>query len=349
MKVGFILTGGIGDAILWIAVAKKIQEMFDGDFVLLYFNNHMEPIVNTLENAETRFREIDYWGTSEDTVKTNLSDCDLVVWNRFERDNDGLCNFFYAVNEEFIPYVRDKRAEYMANLSKDLGREVKSIDEEIYNGLIHILVNEDDYFIDARRFGIDVSYEDVNIDIPDATIEKHDDMIRQFDPYVILHDSRLDNIHHLKSWDFDKWNELSNNLSENMSCNIVHLLSSNQGAFDKSIIHSKIIGDDATFFDYLYLLKRSSLYIGTDSWPAHAAIFLPDTEFVFLKGPSSKRVDHMGKYSSIIRKGKCQACEYISLDKCILGRGTKKCMNSISVEEVINIIHKKGTLQKYFV
>ena len=121
---------------------------------------------------------------------------------------------------------------------------------------------------------------------------------------------------------------------------MLHLRTSGQELFAGCEDCAEVLGrelDGATpkFADYLGLLARCSLYVGTDSWPAHAAIKLPRTRFVLLKGAVSKRWDHEGRFSRIIRKSGCQACEGLpgGYEECFWKR-ERECMRSISVDEV---------------
>lgn len=341
--IAFCMGGGIGDAILCVPVIRRMQSTFDEPIVVFYCDGNLTPILGTIPDVELRFFETYWWDSQLECVKNAVSDCSLIIWNRFESDNDEKCNYFYANDEKWLPFVRMKREEYRRNLSSELGREIGDLEEEVSRGLMFELSGDSNFYSDWNRFGIDVSYDDVHMDIPVEFEEKHAGAISKLGPYAILHDSRLpedgkSRPHWIKCWYTERWNQLSSHLSSEYGLCVVQMRSDLSPMFSGTICHEDIIGGDATFFDYLTLVKNSSLYVGTDSWPAHAAVFLKNPVFVILKGPSVRRWDHFNRYASILRKGNCQGCEYISLDDCIFGSGARWCMDSIGIEDVKKVI-----------
>lgn len=340
--IAFCLTGGIGDAIFSVPVINKIKEVFQDDVVVLYFDHRSTPIIKTSCAVDLRLIERDF--LSPDEVYSKISDCNLAIWNTFKIDNDGHCNFFYAIDKSKIGIVRERRELYLNNLSAVCGRKITDIRNHVKLGLMNFLSNEKDYYADFKRFGIDVSFEDVKLDIPQEVIDRNKKSIDSLGNYRIVHDSRLSshgkNMGFFKSWYTDRWEELCEKLQEdNPYSIIVHMVSEDQKPFDRCMDHKKFIGKDAEFFDYLYLISRSDLYVGTCSWPSIAAIFLKRTKFVILRGPTIKRWDFGNKFSTIIRKGDCQACQGINYE-CPFGNSKRNCMKNITVEEVLQEIRK---------
>jgi len=331
-QIGYILTGGIGDCILSIPIIKKLNNIFNTKINVLFFTKASLPILQTLDYCIPKYSDIDL-SLDYKKIYEELNFCDLIVWNRFEKDNDGFSNFFYAKNEKFIDFVREKRNLYLKNLSEVVGREIKDV-KHTFPSVVPFLNLESNYYVDWNRFGLDIKYKDLDIEVPKSI--KNSEFIDKIDNLCIFHDSRLEELdrsYSVKSWDRDKWEDLVVRLKKKFF--IVHFNNINQTPFFGSTSIFKLLGGNPNFFDYLYLLDRAKLYIGTDSWPAHAAIFLKNTKFILLKGAVSKRWDHNKKFSDIIRKGKCNCCEYISLETCIFDKGMKRCMKSILVEDVL--------------
>jgi ADP-heptose:LPS heptosyltransferase len=109
-----------------------------------------------------------------------------------------------------------------------------------------------------------------------------------------------------------------------------------------AIPHTDVLGKKMSFYEVLSLIANSRLYIGTDSWPGHAAIYQRAPSYILLKGAVSKRWDHKEKYSDTIREGNCQFCErFVShLGTCAFNPVEKECMKLITVEKVIERIDK---------
>lgn len=343
--IAFCMGGGIGDAILCLPVIETLKKKFGEKFVIFYCDKNLTPILETIQDVELRFFETYWWDSQLACVKNAVSDCDLVIWNRFEYDNDGECNYFYANDPKWIPFTREMREIYRKSLSLELGRPIGRLQDEVARGLMLQLANDSNYYSDWLRFGIKISYDEVHMEVPDEVKKTHFQKFSDFGKFVILHDSRLPETnkkrpHWIKCWYLDRWNELSASLTKQYNCKIVQMRSDLSPKIDGTISHEEIIGDKATFFDYLYLLERCFLYVGTDSWPAHASVFMPHVSFVILKGPSVRRWDHLNAYTSIIRKGNCQGCEYVSLDECVFGAGSRTCMDMIDVESVFEKVKR---------
>ena len=337
--IGYILTGGIGDAILSLPVIEKISSILGEKVIVVCF----DPLVIQIfkySNVEVRYKEITTFDIPQ-TIYNILPDCSLAIWNRFEDDNDGFSSYFYALNKEKIDFVRKIRKVYYENLSKVIKRNVTNLKDEVLKGILQFFSSEENYYVDWNRFGIDVSYDDLNIPIPDCVVLRNKSYVESIGPYCIVHDSKMFSpIQKLKSWYPDRWERVIDFIQKELKIKVVHIHDSGQKIFPLTISHFDVIGTDAKFFDYLYLLSKAKFYVGTDSWPGHVAPFFPDVKFILLKGAVAKRWDHLRKYSTIIRKGNCQCCEYTLLEKCVFQNGLKTCMDKIIVEDVVNEIRK---------
>jgi ADP-heptose:LPS heptosyltransferase len=337
--IGYISTGGIGDAILSLPVIEKLKSYFNDEVVVLCFDVNSIPLFQSTRNSVICHNTKKLLSLDESYIF--LKGCSLAVWNRFETDNDGFNNYFYALDSSKLSIVREMREKYHKNLSNFLGRQVYDLRKEDQFSLITLFSSEENYYIDWNRFGINVSYNDLKPNIPQDVIDKNSKNVDHLGEYCIVHDSRLySSIQNIKSWYFDRWQSVVDFILKNTGIKVVQFHDRKQVLFNGAISYTDVISSEAQFFDYLYLLSRAKFYVGTDSWPGHAAIFLPEVKFILLKGAVSKRWDHMKRYSSIIRKGKCQACEYISLEECTFGNGQKGCMKEIEVDDVVNEIRK---------
>jgi ADP-heptose:LPS heptosyltransferase len=336
--IAFCLTGGIGDAILSVPIVRKIKEIFQQGVVVLYFDNRSTPIVKKMGAYDCRLIEKDTMSAHE--VYGKIEDCEMAIWNTFKIDNDGQCNFFHALHDRCIPIVRERRELYLKNLSSMYGKEIKNMREHLLSGLMEFLCNEHDYYADMKRFGIDVGYDDVNLEIPFDVVVRNKFVVDRLGEYSIVHDSRLSDekntMGFFKSWYVDRWESVCQQLGGN----IVHMKSSGQKTFSGCVQHEDVIGGGATFFDYLYLLSRCKYYIGTCSWPSIAAIFLTGPKFTILRGPTIRRWDFGEKYSTVIRRESCQACQYINYE-CRFKDGKRMCMESITVDDVIKSLENK--------
>lgn len=333
--VGFCLSGGIGDAILLLPVIQKLNSLYSGVEVVVYDQN----IVVIIESIGVKCHLIEDYkrlSVSEWVLMThNLlrsRGISLAVWSSFKTDHEGLCGLFLAVEDSAKKLVEDKRRLYYENLSKAIGKTVSSLKPRDNNlDVVKFMSEEKDFFAEWKRYGIDVSHSDVFLNSPDIKNEALD----KLSPYCILHDSKMatDTTFCSKSWYLDRWEALVPYL-KSRNFNVIHFQSRDQSLFKGCLSSNDLLPEKRNFWDYLDFLKRSSLYIGTDSWPGHAAIVLKDNKFIILKGSVCYKWDHFSKYSTVIRKGKCQCCEYLSLEKCVFGNGQKGCMDKISINDV---------------
>jgi len=333
--VGFCISGGIGDAILLSPIICRIRDTFSGVEVAVFDPN----IVTIIELIGVKCHLIDSFIhlSADDMVSGTHSflksrGCSLAIWNCFRTDHDGFCNHFFALDSSFKELVSEKRFLYYKSLSEVMGKQISPVRRTDYNlEVARFLCSEKDYFADWKRYGFKVSHEDVTLKVPNINNEA----LEKLSPYCIVHDSKLDfnNVNgSIKAWFPDRWDEISEYLSTKM--NVIHFNNKNQKVFKGCIPVVEVLPEKRNFWDYFDFIRKSFLYVGTDSWPGHTAIFLPENKFLILKGAVSYRWDHFLKYSSIIRKGKCQCCEYLSLEKCIFGNGKKCCMEQITVNDV---------------
>ncbi len=339
--IAFCVTGGIGDTLLAVPVIQKIKEMFNERILVINFDKPSEIILKNIYDVDT----LCFGGmVSHEQFYKNVKDCGLIIWNLFRKDHEGHCNLFTANNNSYKSIVSDMRKKYFINLSSDWKIEIKDLYNNAEMNMIR-LSNEEDYYIDYRRYGIDVNFSDLNIDIPEKYIIKNKNKVDSLGDYFIFHDSRLyGNQATLKGWDIKKWNSLSEKILNSYNIKIVDFFNQKEKIFKNSIPSEEIIGSEGDFFDYLYLLSRCKNYVGTCSWPSVASIFLDDVNFIIMKGPSVRRWDFESKFANIIRKGECQGCFCIDIDdgspsyqnKCRIGG--KPCMNNINVEDIISLL-----------
>lgn len=334
--VGFCLVGGIGDAILLSPVIRDLGEKYGGVEVVIYDTN----VSAIMDSLKLKYHIIKYDGristdrqvsSTHDLLKTR--GISLAVWSAFRKDHEGFCNLFIAVDDSVRKIVDNKRDIYYRNLSKDMGKDIlpAKIGGDNFE-IIKFMSVEKDYYAQWRRFGIDVSHSDICFDVP----EIKNDMLNDIVPYCILHDSRMSSDGRLctKSWYRERWEVIVPYLKDNYGLNVIHFQSNGQTIFKGCLSSNDFLPKNKSFWDYFDLLRRSELYIGTDSWPAHAAIVLPKLKSLVLKGSVCYKLDHFSNYSSIIRKGECQCCEYLYLENCVFRDGKKTCMDEIKIEDV---------------
>jgi len=343
----YFLSGGIGDAILDGPAGRIVAMERKEKARVVTFDHKVKQVLagqDWIEEIVDR-TDLEDFRSYEQAHATHANDASIIMWNYFIKDNDDEMNYFYAPVPEALPAVRERRKLYCERLSKQLGKEIVNINPQNALGLSIYFSNEDYYYADWNRFGVDVSYEDVDIQVDQAAEKRIEESSCLFDPYVILHDSRLPKAgsnkpYVLKSWYEDRWCELDDWIRRKYGAQVIQMSSPGQPRFGRAMLHTDVIGHSACFQDYLALLKHCYMYIGTDSWPCHAAIFVRDPKFVVLKGHVSKRWDHQGRFSTIIREGGCQACEFaadgvVSEQKeCLFSLEKHECMKKITVSRV---------------
>lgn len=330
----FCLTGGIGDAIMGTAVIAGLKKRYGTVKVV-----HFEDLVQQVVPESERFPQDQLFDLAD--VGRHYPDAQLAVINKFRKDNDGHLSFFYALNESMLSHVRMLRRIHLSGLASDMRRKrpLKSIGELDQLTLLRWMGAEDDYFADWCRYALSTGYDEVRLEHPFRSIAEAESL----GDFAIVHDSRLPgpdgrSSYLMKAWFPARWNALCSRLSKKMP--VVQIMSGDQLLFDGAVPHTDIIGADAVFTDYLNLLKMSRVYVGTDSWPAHAAICIRGPRFVVLKGAVAKRWDHGGRYSRIIRMGDCQACEGPrgANSSCFWRNGSHQCMDLITVDLVYNTV-----------
>jgi len=340
--VVFFQTGGIGDTILGTAVIKCLNRYYGEKIGVLCLNPLVaQALIGVNYISFVKQVRPDQCRTMEDLERV-CPEAELIIFNKFRRDMDGQLNFFCPIGDKYIENSRSFRQKFIKSVNDDLHTKATRLEDIAPLKLIRHFNNEEDYFSDWRRYGLDVSYDEVGLDIYDYTIERNAENLPS--DYFIVHDTKLPtmsgrSVYPIKAWYANEWSKLCNMLHQD-GRKIVQIVGADQPLFNHAIPHYDIIGHDAMFQDYLHLLSESKMYIGTDSWPAHAAIFIQKPEYLLLKGAVSRRWDHGGSYSNIIRVGKCQACEGppTSAHKCIWEAGNHSCMTKITAEMVMSKI-----------
>jgi len=335
-------TGGIGDAIMGTAVVAALERRYRDEVKIVHFEDLVQQVVARSERFPlAQLNDLAVVGDF-------YPDAQLAVINKFRKDNDGELSFFYALDRSMLGHVRLLRSAHMRGILDILytSRTVESLYDFDSLRLLMMMNMETNYFADWRRYGFDVGFEDVHLDhpvygIPAATA---------LGDFAVVHDSRLPgssgaSSYPMKAWYTSRWSRLCTRLAEVMP--VVQIVGADQPVFKDAVPHTEIIGTDAVFADYL-LLRQSRVYVGTDSWPAHAAICINGPKFVVLKGAVSRRWDHDGRYSRIIRVGDCQACEGPrgANSGCLWRGGSHQCMDSITVEMVFNAVMEEIAWQK---
>jgi len=330
----FCLTGGIGDAIMATSVIPALEEKYGKVKVV-----HFEDLVGQVVGMSERFPEDELLNLAD--VGKYYPEAEMAVINKFRKDNDGELSYFYALGDSMLEHVRNLRSKHIDGVRRLLG--VEDAVESLYDieslRLLRAMSGETSYFADWQRYGIDAGYEGVHLDHMNMTTHE----IRRLGDFAIVHDSRLPgpsgkSSYLMKAWYPNRWNSLCARLTKKMP--VVQIMSGDQPLFEGAIPHTDVIGGDAVFSDYLDLLRSSAVYIGTDSWPAHAAICTKGPKFVILKGAVSNRWDHDGRYSRIIRVGNCQACEGPrgANSSCFWRAGSHQCMDLITSDLVYNVV-----------
>lgn len=336
--IGFFQTGGIGDAILGTSIARNLHKLY-GEISVLYCDRLVPQVYQGMEFISSMIKIDMKKCQSQSDLSNLMKDYEFVVFNKFRKGIDGNLNFFVPVSKESFGLCEEYRKKYTESLSNDIGMKISDVSDVPKLRLISFFNSETNYFSDWNRYGVKCGYDDVKVDLYDYT-KKYFSESKIPSKFIIIHDSRFPvngkSQYLMKSWNVDKWKKLCERISCDFNMPIVQILSPGQSTFCDGIIpHYELIGKDAIFQDYLYLLSKSSVYIGTDSWPSHAAIFTRDPKYILLKGSVSRRWDHGGKYSSILRIGECQACEGALIDtsKCAWYDG-HRCMDNITVDIV---------------
>lgn len=343
----YFLSGGIGDALLDGPAGQKIAIERGERARLVTFDQKVSQV---LEGADWVEEIVDRTGLPE-LVSYDLAhelyakDASLVLWNYFIKDNDGEMNYFYAPCPKALPEVRARREAYIKALNVDLHMQIESITPQNALLLAMRMSQEDYYYADWNRFGVEVGYEDVGVSFDREANKRIVENQYLYEPYVLLHDSRLPKTgacrsYSLKSWYTDRWCELDDIIRRKYGAQIIQIASPGQPRFGRATLHTDVIGSTARFQDYLALLRHCHMYIGTDSWPGHAAIFVREPKYILLKGHVSRRWDHQCKYATILREGGCQACEFATdgtpaeQKECRFSLENHECMKKITVKKV---------------
>jgi len=327
-------TGGIGDAIMGTAVVSSLKECY-GDVKVVHFEDLVQQVMPEAE----KFPQEQLLNLAD--VGRHYPDASLAVINKFRKDNDGELSFFYALDKSMLPHVRRRRQVHLGWMHQLLNakKPVSSLREFDHLQILQAMNREANYFADWQRYGLNTGYD--RIKLPDS--QRSIPAVSALGSFAIVHDSRLpgrsgDSSYVLKSWYTGRWSELCSRLVKKMP--VIQVVGGDQKLFRDAIPHTAIIGENAVFSDYLDLLRQCRVYVGTDSWPAHAAICVEGPKFVILKGAVSRRWDHDSRFSRIIRVGGCQACEGPrgANSTCLWRSGSHECMDSITVDMVYNAV-----------
>jgi ADP-heptose:LPS heptosyltransferase len=348
--IGFFVQGGIGDAILAQPVLKKLKETYSDDICLFYFNDLVAQVLeHNFEDASLFVRAKSDKRQWRDQVYKQAEDlgCDFVFSNILIKDHEGFLNQFYAIKPAFMELERQKRQVYLSNLSERIGFEIKNVKDHLFDVMRQYSI-EDNCYVDINAFGINVSYDDMILDVPQIYYDKIQHWLDENPKFAIVHDSSMPSFEGkarmlMRSWELDRWNEVSKALV-NKGFKVVQLTGDGYPIFEGAVTQKEAVGDKMQFYTILALLSRCDLYVGTDSWPNSAAVYHRQPKYIVMKGPSVRRWDHQYKYADIVRSGSCQGCEsYVaSLDSCHFQEQKKLCMTSITAEQVLKRVELAG-------
>ena len=293
--VAFFLTGGVGDAILSTAVIKELSALY-GPLLALNFNRLAQQVLE----GQPGIAEVRHMAAHECRSMAKIAaacpEAEMVVFNKFRVDHQGRLNFFCPLSESMHAEAESRRGMYMEALRRQARVTASGIEQIDTYRLLTFFNSEQSYFADWNRYGIMASYENVGL-IPVAGKPSRVSKIPNLGRYAIVHDSKFPDVtgkttYVTKAWYGPRWSVLCRRLKSELGMdNIVQMCGLDQALFDSSAVKSEdVLGVGAEFWDYLELVRRSALYVGTDSWPGHAAILLKEKPaFVILKGAVSRR------------------------------------------------------------
>ena len=341
--VAFFLTGGLGDAILGMSVVKELSAIY-GPLLALNFNPLTRQVIEGQPGvAATKQLPADQC-RSMANIAAACPDVEMVVFNKFRRDHKGLMNFFCPLSKPMCAEAESRRIRYMEELARQTGVKAGRLEDIDTYRLLKYFNSEDNYFADWNRYGIPAGYEGVVLQPVPGKPSPRTSFFSKLGRYAVVHDSKFPGLdgksnYITKAWYGPRWSQVCRRLTSDLGMDsVVQMCSKEQPMFDQIAVRSEdVFGARADFWDYLELVRQAALYVGTDSWPGHAAVFLKGTAFVLLKGAVSRRWDHGCRYATIIRKGSCQACEgpAMSVSRCIWANGAHTCMDSITADDVI--------------
>ncbi len=153
----------------------------------------------------------------------------------------------------------------------------------------------------------------------------------------------------LKSWPIDKWNKLAGILKSQYGIKVINLSKSSNNPFSqmvlKNISPEIISADKTTLRQAMALIKRCNLFIGPDSSLLHLASCMRiETIGLYGATPVSRFYPYFHRHNVIIPKEKfdCMPCypdfkSFPCKEKLWFG----KCMEGISVEDVLELVRQK--------
>ncbi|MDP8216746.1 MAG: glycosyltransferase family 9 protein [Candidatus Kaelpia imicola] len=149
----------------------------------------------------------------------------------------------------------------------------------------------------------------------------------------------------LKDWPIAKWNELAKILKSKYSIKVINLSKRNDFFSQRVLenISDEIVSaDETTLKQAMALIKRCSLFIGGDSSLVHLASCM-GVETIGLYGPTAKIYPYF-HYHNIITSQKRYHCMPCSpgFSRCREEKvQTSPCMESISLEDVLELVERK--------
>jgi hypothetical protein len=213
--IAFGMSGGIGDAILGQPIVKKIKEVFNEEVALFYYDKTVGQVLShNYDFAHGPFFTNGVDGRDKRALykEARKQGCSLLIFNSFLLDNDDQWNIFYALDESRIDIVRERREVHLKSFNEKLKTNVDSLNDLHSLTVLNNLGLEDSYYADFRRYGFDVSEEEIVLDIPDWANEKTAEWRKNNPEYAVIHDSRLETKYRkdkehaiLKSWYADRW------------------------------------------------------------------------------------------------------------------------------------------------
>jgi len=339
--IAFVVTGGIGDAILGQPIPGKLKEMFGQDVVLYHQEGPIGQVVSHNFEVASEMRYVNAWHSYRADEMVKIVDdpsCEMIVANTFFKTST-VSSFFMPLTDEMRLKADEMNGLYISNLAKEIGVEKEQIKDIDPYQLMMYLGHCKNYYASFNRYGIDVGYEDIKLDIPEDAIERASEWIDKYGEYVVVHDSKFgDPECVIKQWSKDSWEELVECINDRYGLPIIHFRSEDQPLFDGCISSTEVFGKQFDFYSILSFISQCKLYVGTDSWPQHSAVCHQKPKYVILKGAAAMGWDGLDKYSVNIRRGDCQVCECVSPDRttCIFGKsGNVDCMQEIAVADVM--------------
>jgi len=343
--IAFLMTGGIGDAIVNQPVPEKLREMFDEEVFLFYFDKPVKQVIShNFDSVCGSDLALEWQKHKREKLydQARSKGCTLAISNTYIEDSEGGFSFMRALEPSRLDVERRYRQLLLNNLAKDIGIPLKSLVGTYRYHILQFLASETSYYAGFNRSGIDVGYDDIRLDIPQYAIDFADQWTKHRPRYIIVQDSRLGGFRAMmKSWYLERWDALCARLAAKYEVPIVQLGDVGKPKFEHCIHSSEVFGAELDFYKVLAVLSKSMLYVGTSSWPSLAAIVCRDPKYVVLQGAVAKGWSCDNLHT--IRRGDCQACESVTsyLDLCPFNDKPKECMRLITVDDVMEAVEEE--------